>query len=46
LYPGGRGLLAVLRDVTGQVLAEEQVHRALAGVEASRRELQSLTARS
>ena len=46
LYPGGRGLLAVLRDVTGQVLAEEQVHRALAGVEASRRELQSLTTRS
>jgi hypothetical protein len=46
LYPGGRGLLAVLRDVTGQVLAEEQVHRALAGVEASRRDLQSLTTRS
>lgn len=46
LYPGGRGLLAVLRNVTGQVLAEEQVHRALAGVEASRSELESLTARS
>jgi PAS domain S-box-containing protein len=43
LYPGGQGLLAVLRDVTGQVLAEEQVHRALAVVEASRSELESLT---
>ncbi|HET9973256.1 MAG TPA: BTAD domain-containing putative transcriptional regulator [Streptosporangiaceae bacterium] len=40
LYPGRRGLLAVLRDVTGQVLAEQQVHRALAEVEASRRELE------
>ena len=46
LYPGGRGLLAVLRDATRQALAEEQVHRALAGVEVSRRELESLTARS
>jgi PAS domain S-box-containing protein len=46
LYPGGRGLLAVLRNVTGQVLAEEQVHRALAAVEASRSQLESLTARS
>jgi PAS domain S-box-containing protein len=43
LYPGGRGLLAVLRDVTRQVLAEEQVHRALAEVEASRSELECLT---
>ena len=43
LYPGGQGLLAVLRDVTGQVLAEERVHRALAVVEASRSELESLT---
>lgn len=45
LYPGRRGLLAVLHDVTGQVLAEEQVHRALAGVEASRRALESLASR-
>jgi len=45
LYPGDRGLLAVLRDVTGQVLAEEQVHRALAEVEASRSELECLAAR-
>ena len=45
LYPGGRGLLALLHDVSGQVLAEEQVHRALAGVEASRRELESLAGR-
>jgi len=45
LYPGGRGLLVVLRDVTQQVLAEEQVHRALAEVEASRSELECLTAR-
>ena len=33
----------MLRDVTGQVLAEERVHRALAVVEASRSELESLT---
>jgi hypothetical protein len=39
-------LLAVLRDVTRQVLAEEQVHRALAEVEASRSELEDLAARS
>ncbi|MGH3403149.1 MAG: BTAD domain-containing putative transcriptional regulator [Streptosporangiaceae bacterium] len=45
LYPGGRGLLVVLRDVTRQVLAEEQVHRALAEVEASRSELECLTGR-
>jgi DNA-binding SARP family transcriptional activator len=46
LYPGAHGLLAVLRDVTRQVLAEEQVHRALAEVEASRSELEDLAARS
>ena len=46
LYPGAQGLLAVLRDVTRQVLAEEQVHRALAEVEASRSELEDLAARS
>lgn len=45
MYPGRPGLLAVLRDVTGQVLAEQQVHRALAAVEASRRELGSLAGR-
>lgn len=43
LYPGRRGLLVVLRDVTQQVLAEEQVHRALAEVEVSRSELECLT---
>jgi PAS domain S-box-containing protein len=45
LYPGRRGLLAVLRDVTRQVLAEQQVHRAPAEVEASRRELERLAGR-
>ncbi|MGH3274986.1 MAG: BTAD domain-containing putative transcriptional regulator [Streptosporangiaceae bacterium] len=45
LYPGRRGLLAVLRDATRQVLAEEQVHLALAEVEASRRELECLATR-
>ena len=45
LYPDRRGLLAVLRDVTRQVLAEQQVHRALAEVEASRRELECLVSR-
>jgi hypothetical protein len=32
----------VLRDVTGQVLAEQQIHQALAEVEESRRELECL----
>lgn len=42
VYPGRPGLLAVLRDVSPQVLAKEQVHRALAEAEASRRELECL----
>ncbi len=40
LYPGERGLLAVLHDVTRQVLAEQQIHHALAEVEASSSELE------
>ncbi len=42
MYPGERGPLVVLHDVTRQVLAAQHIHRALAEVETSCNELECL----